>query len=272
MEFVSKYQAKVPDSDGFINYTDSEHQVWQTLYQRQIELVKNRACQAYLDGLEALSLTKDKIPQIPDINKRLKSLTGFEVSPVEALISARDFFELLADRKFPVATFIRTPEELNYVTEPDVFHEIFGHCPMLTEPSFADFIQSYGKMVLEFPEDDWPLLQRLFWFTVEFGLIQTEKGLRIYGGGILSSIGETVYSLESDEALRAIYQPLAVLRTPYRIDKMQPVYFVIDSFEALYQSVTDDVKAAIKKAKTLGEYPPTFEVEEGNPAIHIFAC
>lgn len=272
MEFVSKYQSKNPDDSGFINYTAEEHRVWQQLYDRQIKLIQGRACREYQNGVAFLELSSKEIPQIPDVNEKLSELTGFSISPVQALISPKAFFELLANREFPVATFIRSQEELNYVTEPDVFHEIFGHCPMLTEPNFADFVQSYGKMVLSKDEALWPLLQRLFWFTVEFGLIRQEGGLRIYGGGILSSIGETQYSLESNEPYRVDYNPLVALRTPYRIDKMQPVYFVIESFRALYDSIENEVEGALQKALKLGEFPPFFEVEKNNPCIHIFAC
>jgi phenylalanine-4-hydroxylase len=143
---------------------------------------------------------------------------------------------------------------------------------MLTEPNFANFVQAYGEMVLKKDETLWPLLQRLFWFTVEFGLIRQNGALRIYGGGILSSIGETQYSIESDEPLRVDYTPLAALRTPYRIDQMQPIYYVIESFESLYRSVEEKVDQSLTDAQRLGEFPPFFKVEKDNPCIHIFAC
>lgn len=272
MEFVSQYQSKNPDSLGVIDYSIDENKVWNILYQRQVELLPNRACKEHIKGLQLLNLTQNKIPQLPEVNASLQELTGFQVEPVSALISAKAFFSLLADRKFPVATFIRYEKELDYVKEPDIFHELFGHCPMLTEPVFADFVQAYGQMVLAMDERDWPLMQRLFWFTVEFGLIQTNEGLRAYGGGILSSIGETVYAVESDLPLRIIYHPLAAFRTPYRIDRMQPVYFVIADYEMLFQSLQQDLTAVIAKARRLGEFPPLFDVDENNPNIHILAC
>lgn len=272
MEFVSKYVAHKPDAQGMVQYSDAENNVWQTLYTRQKNILPGRACDEFLQGLELLALTQDTIPQLPDVNARLEGLTGWNVVPVEALISARAFFELLAKRCFPAATFIRTMEELDYVKEPDIFHELFGHCPLLCDPVYADFVHDYAQKVLSYPEDYWPLLQRLFWFTVEFGLIITNKGLRAYGGGILSSISETPYCIESDEPMRVLFNPVTAFRTPYRIDMKQPVYFVIENFEQLFQFVHQDILKLINRAKTLGEFPPFFPVDESNPNIHIRAC
>jgi len=271
MEFVSRYVSHPPDADGFVVYSPEEHGTWTLLFERQMKLIPGRACDEFIQGLQKLALTGDAIPQLPDVNRHLLALTGWQVAPVAALISARAFFELLANRRFPSATFIRTREELNYVQEPDIFHEIFGHCPLLTNPIFADFVHVYAKNVLELPESDWPLLQRLFWFTVEFGLIQTASGLRAYGGGILSSIHETVYSVESDVPLRALFDPVTAFRVPYRIDKLQCVYFVIESYQQLYDFMATDVQALMARARTLGEYPPFFPVEKNNPSIHIDA-
>ncbi len=272
MQFVSKYVAHQPDEQGYIQYSSEEHRIWQVLYERQMELLHGRACDEYMDGLAALKLSAGEIPQLPELCQRLKAMTGWRIEPVAALISAREFFELLADKAFPAATFIRSNEDLDYVQEPDIFHEIFGHCPMLTHQVFADFVQNYAKKVLEFSEKDWPLLQRLFWFTVEFGLIKTSQGLRIYGGGILSSISETVYSVESDVALRVMFEPVAAFRMPYRIDMLQPVYFVIDSYQSLYDFVLSDIAALMERARAVGEFPPFFEVDVNNPNIHIRAC
>lgn len=272
MTFVSKYVARQPDEAGFIQYSPEENKVWQTLYERQMKLLPNRACEEYLQGIQALSLSADKIPQLPDVSRQLKALTGWQVAPVAALISAREFFQLLAKRYFPAATFIRTIEELDYVQEPDIFHELFGHCPMLTNPVYADFIQQYAAKVLTFPESEWPLLQRLFWFTVEFGLISTPYGLRAYGGGILSSIKETPYCIESDAPLRALFDPVAAFRTPYRIDRLQCIYFVINNYQMLYNFVEQDMAFFLQRAKDLGEFPPLFSIDELTPSIHIHAC
>ena len=272
MEFKSKYVAHEPDEYGMVTYCDAENQVWQTLYSRQTKILPGRACDEFIQGLHALGLKQDAIPQMPQVNTKLQSLTGWQVVPVAALISARAFFELLAKRCFPAATFIRTMEELDYVQEPDIFHELFGHCPLLCDPIYADFIHDYAQCVLSYPEEQWPLLQRLFWFTAEFGLIMTDKGLRAYGGGILSSISETPYCIESDVPMRVLFNAITAFRTPYRIDMKQPVYFVIDNFEQLFQFVHQDIEALMQQAKALGEYPPFFAVDGLNPNIHIRAC
>lgn len=275
MDFVSRYTAYEPDAFGRVCYTEAENDVWRRLYQRQLPIVQNRACAAFLRGLDILGFSQQEIPQLPDVNNKLKNCTGWMMSPVPALISARDFFELLAQKKFPAAMFIRTLDELDYVKEPDIFHELFGHCPMLTEPVYADFIHRYAQLVLTFAEEDWGLLQRLFWFTVEFGLIKTTDGLRVYGGGILSSISETPYCLEGIGPMRVIFEPIAVLRTPYRIDMKQSIYFVIEDFQQLYALISVHMREWLRKARELGEYPPMFPInviEEGSPNIHIHAC
>jgi phenylalanine-4-hydroxylase len=272
MEFTSRYVAHQPNEQGIIDYTPVEHRIWKILFERQQHLLPGRACDEFLEGLRRLDLTSDTIPQLPDISCRLQAITGWQVAAVPALIPARTFFELLAQRRFPAATFIRCEQELDYVKEPDIFHELFGHCPMLTNQVYADFIHDYAQQVLTFPESDWPLLQRLFWFTVEFGLINTREGIRAYGGGILSSINETVYSVESDLALRALFDPLVAFRMPYRIDMLQRVYFVINDYQELYDIVTSKIGELLKRAHALGEYPPLFPVEKGNPNIHIHAC
>lgn len=272
MEFVSRYVSHQPDAQGFVCYSPEENAVWQTLYARQQNILPHHACDEFLAGLQCLDLSAHEIPQLPDVSRKLTALTGWQVEPVAALISARHFFELLLNRRFPAATFIRTHQELDYVQEPDIFHELFGHCPMLTNPVYANFVYEYARKVLEFPESDWPLLQRFFWFTVEFGLINTKQGLRAYGGGILSSISETAYSVESEVPLRVLFNPLSVFRTPYRIDDLQKVYFVIDSYQRLYDFVMHDIGSVIHRARELGEFPPLFPVDKNNPNVHIHAC
>ncbi len=271
LKFVSHYISHQPDASGFITYSAEENAVWHTLFTRQFQLLENRACHEFIQGLTELQLDATSIPQLPNISKHLQKISGWEVAAVPALISARQFFELLANKRFPAATFIRHRESLDYVKEPDIFHEIFGHCPMLTNTVYANFIHQYANQVLNLPEAHWPLLQRLFWFTVEFGLIRTPEGIRAYGGGILSSIRETVYSVESDMPLRVDFNPIAALRTPYRIDQLQPVYFVINHYDSLY-ALTYHLPEIIKKSQKLGEYPPLFAIDENNPNIHINAC
>lgn len=272
MEFVSSYVSHQPDDNGYISYSSDEHSVWQLLYDRQMKALPGIACNQFLEGLKALDFCSEKIPQLPEVSIKLSALTGWKVEPVAALISAREFFELLASKRFPAATFIRRLEELDYVKEPDIFHELFGHCPMLTNPIYADFVHKYACKVLELSENNWPLLQRLFWFTVEYGLIHTPQGLRAYGGGILSSIKETVYSIKSDIPMHIYFDPVVAFRTPYRIDMIQPVYFVIDDYQVLYNFVNQDLESFIDRARELGEYPPMFPVDPNNPNIHILAC
>ena len=265
MKTKTKYTAKQPDSKGHIAYTAEENAVWKILYDRQIALVQRYACPEYCEGLEIINMPKDRVPQLADISNALRPLTGWSVVPVPALITAEAFFTLLANKQFPAATFIRIREELDYLEEPDIFHEFFGHCPMLTNKIFADFMQKYGELTLSFPDEkDRELLARLFWFTVEFGLIQTKKGPRPYGGGILSSFGETQYCVDDAKPERQSFDVLNVLRTPYRIDIMQTVYFVIQNFEELFDLVRDRARLAhwLSESKRLGEFAPTFPTQK----------
>ena len=256
------YTAKPVDANGIAAYTDEDNSVWGTLYARQLPIVQGRGCDEYLNGLKLLNLPSDRVPQCPDVSAVLKAATGWTLEPVPALIPYDHFFHLLANRKFPAATFIRTREELDYLQEPDIFHEVFGHCPLLTNQAYADFTQTYGKLGLKANEEDRIMLARLFWFTVEFGLIQTKAGLRTYGGGILSSKSETIYCVESDIPERKPFDVIEALRTPYRIDIMQPVYFVIDSFDTLFHLAEMDLMEMIRRARELGMREPMFEPEQ----------
>lgn len=255
----SSYVAKPVDENGYVNYSDEENAVWNTLYTRQKPLLTNRACNEYSSGLDLLNLPTDRIPQCPDVSKILRQETGWALEPVAALIPFDTFFNLLANKKFPAATFIRRRDELDYLQEPDMFHEVFGHCPLLTNQAYADFTYTYGKLGQKADHKDRVMLAKLYWFTIEFGLINTADGLRIYGGGILSSIGETPYSLESDKAIRKPFDVLEILRTPYRIDIMQPVYYVIDSFDVLFNVIEMDLLGLIQEARALGMHEPMYE-------------
>jgi phenylalanine-4-hydroxylase len=254
----TKYEAKVPDENGIIPYTDEEHSVWRDLYARQIEVIQGRVCQEFLDGLEILDLPTERIPQPGEVSKVLRERTGWEVAPVPALINFDRFFKLLSERKFPAASFIRSREEMDYLQEPDIFHEIFGHTTMLTHQAFADFTEAYGKAGVMATKKERVFLARLYWFTVEFGLIQTRDGMRIYGGGIASSPGETVYSLESHKPMRRPFDPIDALRTPYRIDIYQTVYYVLDQMDDLFDLAGEDLLALIRKARALGQFEPTY--------------
>lgn len=270
MQAKTKYTAKKPDAKGIIAYTDAENAVWKTLYNRQYPLIKQRAHAAYLKGLEVLGLNNERIPQCVEVSHILRDTTGWAVTPVEALISFENFFQLLANKQFPAASFIRIPEELDYLQEPDIFHELFGHCPMLTDPTFADFTYEYGKMGLNASAKERVYLARLYWFTVEFGLIQSAEGLKIYGGGILSSFGETLYALDSDTPERKAFDIMTVLRTPYRYDIMQPLYYIINDLSDLYQVMQLDLKSLIKTASQMGLLPATFPPQEKE--IEVRSC
>ncbi len=257
---LGKYVSKVPDSTGYIEYTEEENAIWADLVSRQKSILPGLVCDAYRHGLDVLKLPEDRVPQLKDIGQVLKRETNFDVEPVPALISPHKFFSLLANRKFPAATFIRTREEFDYLQEPDIFHEIWGHCPMLTHQTYTDFMQKYGELALSLDEKYIWMLQRLFWFTVEFGLIKESgaKTPKIYGAGIVSSAGESPYAVHSDVPSRKPFDILDVFRTPYRIDIFQTVYFTIESFDELYDVVRTDLVPVMEKALEKGMYPPTF--------------
>lgn len=258
MAKITKYKAKLPNEDGIIEYSDTENDIWRQLITRQLKWIDKTACDEFLSGLKLLNLPMDRVPQLSELNEVLQAQTGWSTEPVPALIGFEQFFRLLSQKKFPVATFIRTQEELDYLQEPDIFHEIFGHCAMLTNPHFANFTEHYGKLGLAASKEERIYLARLYWFTVEFGLVRSHDGLRIIGGGILSSPGETNYAYRKEADITAL-DPLTVFRTPYRIDIMQPQYFVIENLEHLTDLTKLDLMAIVKEAIKLGLLPPKFE-------------
>lgn len=238
-------------------YSDGEHDVWRTLYARQHKLLPGRVLPAYLKGLEALSIAGDGIPDFHRLSDILMKATGWQVVAVPGLIPEEAFFEHLANRRFPAGNFIRRPDQLDYLEEPDVFHDVFGHVPLLMDPVFADYMQAYGEGGLRAMNlDVLDNLARLYWYTVEFGLISTDAGLRIYGAGIVSSRTETAFSLESDSPNRIGFDLERVLRTNYRIDDFQQSYFVIDSIQALLDLASQDFAPLYDRIKTLPEYQP----------------
>ena len=255
----SNYVSRPVDAHGYAEYTEDENQIWHELITRQLPILQGRACEEYLHGLDLLNFPKNKIPQCPDVSKVLQETSGWVLAPVPALIPFDQFFHLLATRQFPAATFIRRREELDYLQEPDIFHEVFGHCPLLTNQAYADFTHNYGKLGLNATHEDRVMLAKLYWFTIEFGLIQSPRGLRAYGGGILSSIRETPYSVESATPQRKPFDALEVLRTPYRINIMQPIYYVIDNFDTLFHLIDIDLIDLIHQARHLGMYPPLYQ-------------
>ena len=258
----SKYVSKQPGENSHIEWSDEENKVWHDLVERQLKCIEGKACDEYMEGLKLLNFPKDRIPQIEEVNKVLRKETGWEIYPVPALINFDKFFALLADKKFPSATFIRKREDFDYLQEPDIFHEIFGHCAMLTNKKFAEFTHTYGKLGLAADKQDRVWLARLYWFTVEFGLMETKEGLRIYGGGILSSPGETEYAINSDEAIRKPFDPIDILRTPYRIDIMQPIYFKIKGIQDLYEIAQADIMSLVRQAQKLGLHEPAYPPKE----------
>ncbi|MEL7292272.1 MAG: phenylalanine 4-monooxygenase [Pseudomonadota bacterium] len=259
---MAQYHSKPVNEQGLVDWSVEEDRVWRDLVKRQLSLVEKRACKEYLAGLTMLDLPLERAPQIVDINKVLASATGWQVEPVPALINFDRFFALLAEKKFPVATFLRSREEFDYLQEPDFFHEIFGHCAMLTNPEFAKFTQTYGQLGREASDKERVYLARLYWFTVEFGLVKEGDETKIYGGGILSSPGETLYALDDPAAKHEAFDIHTVLRTPYRIDIMQPEYFVLDDIQQLYKLSQMDLMFHVKQAMKAGLLPPLFEPKE----------
>ncbi len=219
-------------------YSQAEHAIWAQLYRRQIELTERYAAPEFLQGVRALGASSTRIPRFEDANQVLADSTGWRIVAVPGLIPEQIFFEHLANRRFPVTVWIRRRDELDYLIEPDVFHDFFGHVPLLTIPAFARFMQAYGEAGPKALAINGALrmLSRLYWYMVEFGLIQTPAGLRVYGAGILSSKGETVYSIESPQPRRWRFDLSRVMRTDYRIDAFQQSYFVLESFEQLFEA------------------------------------
>jgi len=225
------------------DYTPGEHAVWDTLFKRQRELLPGRACREFLDGVERFGLGAGGIPKFSDLNKVLAKATGWELVGVEGLLPDNVFFDHLAHRRFPVTWWIRKPDQLDYLSEPDLFHDLFGHVPLLLNPVFADYMQAYGRggmKAFAIGPEALVNLTRLYWYTVEFGLIHTDEGMRIYGAGIVSSKGESIYCLDSPAPNRIGFNLERVMNTRYRIDTYQQTYFVIDSFAQLFAATRPD--------------------------------
>jgi phenylalanine-4-hydroxylase len=220
-------------SQGFETYTQADHATWNILAKRQREILKGRIADQFLEGLDRLGIGEEGIPDFRVMNQRLKAATGWEVVAVPGLIPDLAFFRLLADRKFPAGFWIRKPEQIDYIEEPDIFHDVFGHVPLIMQPIYADYLEAYGKAGLVAAEHGaLKYLARLYWYTVEFGLAQTQDGLRIVGAGIASSPGETIFALESSSPNRVGFDIGRVMRTLYRIDDFQETYFVLEDVEA----------------------------------------
>jgi phenylalanine-4-hydroxylase len=222
------------------HYTPEEHGVWDTLFARQAKLLPGRASDAYLRGLDVLKLSKPGIPDFAELSERLMALTGWQVVAVPGLVPDDVFFDHMANRRFVAGSFIRRADQLDYLQEPDVFHDVFGHVPMLADPVFADYLEAYGKGGQRAVSlDALKYLARLYWYTVEFGLVAEPEGLRIYGAGIVSSFSESRFALEDASPNRIAFDLERVMRTEYRIDDFQQNYFVIPSFEELLSATTE---------------------------------
>jgi len=240
---------------NYENYTAEDQQVWKILFDRQFPALPKAATKEFLTGLDKVNFTGEGIPNFEDTNKILKELTGWEIYAVPGIVEDGLFFDLMSNKKFPATTWVREMSELDYLEEPDMFHDVFAHIPLLTNQAFVDFLQAISQFGHEWIEDEWAihLLSRIYWFTIEFGLIREEEGLRIYGAGILSSSGETEFSL-SNGPNHFEYDVDKILDTPYRKDIMQENYFIIDSYEQLYESLPEiksKIEAKLKERESL---------------------
>lgn len=247
---------QIPSDDFSIEqcwpeYSADEHAVWDLLYARQLEILSDRAAPEFIDGLKTLELSRSGIPDLKRLNPALKALTGWEVIMVPHLVPDDVFFTHLANRRFPAGRFIRKRDQLDYLQEPDIFHDIFGHIPMLTNPVFADYMQAYGQGGLRALKlGTLKNLARLYWYTVEFGLINRPEGLRIYGAGIVSSYGECQYALDNAEPNRIEFDLERIMRTEYEIDKFQKTYFVIEDYEQLFDATQQDFEPIYERLKS----------------------
>ncbi|WP_112321703.1 phenylalanine 4-monooxygenase [Oceanibium sediminis] len=222
-------------------YTPEEHARWDRLVARMRALLPGRACQAYLDALHTTELFQGGIPDMEELSARLQALTGWRVVPVAGLVPDEVFFDHLANRRFPAGAFLRSEAEFDYIEEPDIFHDIFGHVPLLADPTYAAFMEAYGKAgPRAIAANALPALARLYWYTIEFGLIEEAGGLRLFGAGIMSSPTETRFALEDASPNRLGFELERVMHTRYRIDDFQQSYFVIESFETLLEQAERD--------------------------------
>ncbi len=225
------------------SYSREDHSIWAELFERQQKVLVGRACREFIDNQKKFEMSPQAIPKFDDLNRVLKKVTGWELIGVEGLLPELTFFDHLANRRFPVTWWIRKPEQIDYISEPDLFHDLFGHVPLLLNPVFADYMQAYGRGGVKahaIGADALVNLTRLYWYTVEFGLIKQDDGLRIYGSGIVSSKGESIHCLESPAPNRIGFDLQRIMRTRYRIDTYQKTYFVIDSFEQLMNATKPD--------------------------------
>lgn len=228
----------VGDDIQYPGYSATDHETWRILIRRQLDMLPGRAGEAFMKGVEMLGLDSDRIPALSDLSRELEETTGWRVARIPGLLHEKDFFNLLSERTFPSTDYIRGREEIDYTPAPDLFHDIFGHMPMLTQPDYADFYQMFGRAALKAAGADRPRLERFHWFTVEFGLIRQNEGTRIFGAGILSSKNEVTHAL-SDEVERKAFDPDTIVEQDYDVWHLQDVLFVLESFEQLTAGFRD---------------------------------
>ena len=237
--------------DGLVqeynNYTAEDFEVWKILYERQMPTLKKVASKEYLEGIENIKFTADKIPNILETNELLQQQTGWQLVVVPGIIKEPDFFTFLSKKKFPATTWLRKKEQLDYLPEPDMFHDVFGHVPLLTNYHFTEFFQTIGLLGAQNLQNEniITMLGRLYWFTIEFGLINNNQSTQIYGAGIISSSSETKFSL-SEKPKHIPYNASLIMHTPYENDHIQDTYYVVDSFEQLYHSI-NEIKFEVEK-------------------------
>ena len=238
-------------------YTAAEHAVWRALFERQTKLLPGRACDEFVDGMKRLPIGPDAIPDFRRLSEVLGKRTGWQVVAVPGLVPDEVFFEHLANRRFPAGHFIRKPRNLDYLEEPDVFHDVFGHVPMLMNPVIADYIQAYGVGGLRAQQlGVLPQLARVYWYTVEFGLVEQHDGLRIYGSGIASSFTESVFALDDPSPNRLRFDLERVMRTHYRIDDFQETYFVLRHLDDLLALAKIDFGPLYDRVRNATQYDP----------------
>ena len=253
---------------GWERYTAEEHATWKTLFERQTKLLIGRACDEFVAGMRALPIGPEQIPDFRRLSDVLMKRTGWQVIAVPGLVPDEVFFEHLANRRFPSGNFIRKPHELDYLEEPDVFHDVFGHVPMLMNPVIADYIQAYGEGGLRAQRlGKLTQLARVYWYTVEFGLVQQHDGLRIYGAGIASSATESVFALDDASPNRIRFDLERVMRTHYRIDDFQESYFVLGSLDELLELAHIDFLPLYQRIEGQSEFQPG-QVLDGDRVLH----
>ncbi len=249
-------------------YTQAEHELYERLYARQLAQLPGLACPEFIDAVEQLG-APTHIPRFDSVSARLERASGWRLVGVPGLIPEEAFFALLAQRRFPVTDWMRRPEEFDYVVEPDVFHDLFGHVPLLFNPTFADYMQAYGIGGLKAARlGACELLARLYWYTVEFGLVDTPAGLRAYGAGLLSSAGELRHAITDSAPQRIAFQLERLMRTRYRIDSYQSSYFVIDSFQQLFDATAPDFSPVYARVRAL----PLLEADASLPDERRYAA